>query len=148
MHKRYPVVVSEAERAYLEQLLAAGSAPTRKLMHARVLLKADEGPGGPSWVDQAIAEAVEVSQPTIARIRRQYVEQGLEAALNRRAPRREYRRKLDGEQQAQVVVLACSSPPQGRDRWSLRLLADKLVELEVVDRISYQTIRRLLKKTS
>ena len=148
MHKRYPVVLSEAERSYLEQLLTAGSAPSRKLTHARTLLKADQGPDGPAWVDQAIAEAVEVSQPTIARVRRQYVEQGLEAALNRRAPRREYRRKLDGEQEAQVVVLACSSPPQGRDRWSLRLQAYRLVELEVVGRVSYQTIRRLLKKTS
>jgi Homeodomain-like domain len=74
------------------------------------------------------------------------VEQGLEAALNRRAPRREYRCKLDGEQEAQVVALACSSPPRGRDRWSLRLLADKLVELQVVERISYQTVRRALKK--
>jgi transposase len=148
MHKRYPVILSEAERAYLEHLLVGGSAPARRLTHARILLKADEGPGGPGWVDQAIAEAVEVSQPTIARVRRQYVEEGLEAALNRRAPQREYRRKLDGVQEAQVVALACSSPPQGRDRWSLRLLADKLVELEVVDRVSYQTIRRLLKKTN
>jgi transposase len=148
MHKRYPVVLSEAERAHLEHLLAGGSAPARRLTHARILLKADEGPGGPGWVDQAIAEAVEASQPTIARIRRQYVEQGLEAALNRRAPRREYRCKLDGEQEAQVVALACSSPPRGRDRWSLRLLADKLVELQVVERISYQTVRRALKKTS
>ena len=104
----------------MEHLLTAGSAPSRKLTHARILLKADQGPDGPAWVDQAIAEAVEVSQPTIARVRRQYVEQGLAATLDRRASRREYQRKLHGAQEAQVVALACSSPPQGRDRWSLR----------------------------
>src|SRR5918912_1023249 len=84
------------ERSYLEQLLTAGSAPSRKLTHARILLKADQGPDGPAWVDQDIAEAVDVSQPTSARVRRQAVEQGLEAALNRRAPQREYHRELDG----------------------------------------------------
>jgi hypothetical protein len=140
-------VLSAAERATLEPRLVAGSAPTRKLTHARILLKADQGPGGPGWVDQAIAEAVEVSQPSLARVRRQCVAQGLEAALKRRAPRRADRRKLDGEQAAPGVALACSSPPTGRDRWSLRRLADRLVALEVVDRSSYQTIRRRLKET-
>ncbi len=88
-----------------------------------------------------------MSQPTISRIRKQYVEEGLEAALNRRAPNREYHRKLDGEQEARLVALACSEPPEGQARWSLRLLADRLVELEVVEEISYQTVGRILKKT-
>ena len=98
-------------------------------------------------MDERIADAAEVSQPTVARVRRQYVEQGLTAALHRRAPRRDYHRKLDGEQEARLVLLACSPPPTGGARWSLRLLADKLVELEVVDTVSYQTVRRALKKT-
>ena len=147
MQKRYVVALTDAERVRLNGLIAAGTAPARKLTHARILLKADAAPAGPGWVDDRIAEAVEVSQPTVARVRRQYVEQGLEAALNRRGPRREYRRKLDGQQEARLVAVACSQPPEGQARWTLRLLADKLVELEVVDEVSYQTVRRVLKKT-
>jgi transposase len=148
MEQRYVVRLTESARAELEHLIAAGTAPARKLMHARILLKADRGPNGPGWVDTAIAEAVEVSQPTIARVRRKFVEEGVTAALNRRAPRRAYRRKLDGAQEAHLIALACSTPPEGRGRWSLRLLADRMVELEHAEEISYQTVRRLLKKTS
>jgi transposase len=148
MHKRYPVTLTDTERDLLKRLIAAGMESARKLAHARILLKADQGPGGPAWTDEAIAEAVEVSQPTVARIRQQYVTEGLEAALNRRAPTREYVRKLDGAQEARLIALACGKPPDGLDRWTLRLLADKLVALEVVDDISYQTVRRVLKKTS
>jgi transposase len=147
MKKKYPVILTEAEREELRRLIAAGTSPARKLVHARILLKADQSPQGPCWVDEAIAEAVEVSQPTVARVRKQYFEEGLEAALNRRPPNREYRRKLDGEQEARLIALACSEPPEGQARWSLRLLADKLVELEVVEEVSYQTVRRILKKT-
>src|SRR5688572_1664523 len=100
MKKKYPVALTNTERTTLLALIAAGIAPARKLAHARVLLKADQAPGGPAWVDDAIAEAVEVSQPTVARIRKQYAEQGLAAALDRRAPRRVYERKLDGAQEA------------------------------------------------
>ena len=146
--KKYRVVLTEAERTQLKQLIAAGTAPARKLTRARILLKADEGAEGAGWADERIAEAVEASQPTISRVRKQYVEQGLEAALNRRAPRREYRRKLDGEAEARLVALACSGPPQGHARWSLRLLADKVVELGIAPEISYQTVGRILKKTS
>ncbi len=99
-------------------------------------------------MDDAIAEAVEVSQPTVARVRKQFVEDGLEAALNRRAPRRLYQRKLDGAQAARLIAVACSTPPEGFARWSLRLLADKLVDLEIVEDVSDQTIRRVLKKTN
>ena len=148
MKKKYPVILSETQREQLERLIAAGTAPARKLTHARILLKADQSTEGPGWVDEKVAEAVEVSQPTVARVRKQYFEEGLEAALNRRAPNREYYRKLDGEQEARLVALACSEPPQGQARWSLRLLADKLVELEVVEEVSYQTVRRTLKKTA
>jgi DNA-binding transcriptional ArsR family regulator len=148
MKKKYPVILSETEREELKQLIAAGTAPARKLTHARILLKADQSPEGPGWVDEAIAEAVETSQPTVSRVRKRYFEEGLEAALNRRPPNREYRRKLDGEQEARLIALACSEPPEGQARWSLRLLADKLVELEIVEEeVSYQTVRRTLKKT-
>jgi DNA-binding transcriptional ArsR family regulator len=148
MHKHYMVTLTTAERDSLKRLLAAGTESARKLMHARILLKADQSPGGPGWADQAIADAVEVSQPTVSRVRKQYVEQGLAAALNRRPPTREYVRKLDGVQEAHLIALACAKPPTGQARWSLRLLADKLVELEIVeDAVSYQTVRRLLKKT-
>ena len=148
MHKHYVVTLTATERDSLKRLLAAGTASARKLMHARILLKADQGPQGPGWTDQAIADAVEVSQPTISRVRKQHVEQGLQAALNRRPPTREYVRKLDGMQEAKLIALACAKPPTGQARWSLRLLADKLVELEIVeDAVSYQTVRRILKKT-
>jgi DNA-binding transcriptional ArsR family regulator len=147
MKKKYPVILSETERDELKRLIAAGTAPARKLTHARILLKADQSSEGPGWVDEMVAEAVEVSQPTVSRVRKQYFEEGLEAAINRRPPNREYHRKLDGHQEARLVALACSEPPEGQARWSLRLLADRMVELEVVDDLSYQTVRRTLKKT-
>lgn len=148
MKKKYPVILSDTERDDLKRLIATGTAPARKLTHARILLKADQSPEGSGWVDEKVADAMEVSQPTVARVRRQYFEEGVEAALNRRPPKREYHRKLDGEQEARLVALACSQPPEGQARWSLRLLADRLVELEIVEEISYQTVRRTLKKTN
>jgi transposase len=150
MKKKYPVILTQTERDHLKSLIALGTAPARKLTHARILLKADQSlEEGPGWVDDAVAEAVEVSQPTVCRVRKQYVEEGLEVAINRRPPNREYHRKLDGKQEARLVALACSEPPEGQARWSLRLLADKMVELEIVEEdISYQTVRRTLKKTN
>jgi transposase len=148
MKKKYPIILTQTEREQLKDLIAAGTAPARKLTHARILLKADQSPQGPAWVDEEVADAVEVSQPTVSRVRKQYFEEGMEAALNRRPPNREYHRKLDGEQEARLVALACSEPPEGQARWSLRLLADRMVELEVVEEISYQTVRRTLKKTN
>lgn len=148
MHKTYHVRLPEAERAQLSELIAAGTAPARKLRHARILLKADEGPAGPAWVDDRIAEAVEVSQPTVSRVRKQYGQEGLEAALQRRPPTRGYTRKLRGEHEAHLIALACGAPPTGHARWSLRLLAAKLVELEIAADVSYQTVRRTLKKTT
>jgi transposase len=148
MKKKFPVILTQTERDKLKGLIAAGTAPARKLTHARILLKADQSPEGPAWVDEEVAEAVEVSQPTVSRVRKQYFEEGMEAALNRRPPNREYHRKLDGYQEARLIALACSQPPEGQARWSLRLLADRMVELEVVEEISYQTVRRTLKKTN
>jgi transposase len=147
MHKRYRVKLAPEERAYLEHLLAGGKAAARTLTHARILLKVDEGVDGPGWTDEAIAEALEVNRSTIERVRQRCVEEGFEAALRPRPSRQLHPRKLDGAQEAHLVALACSPAPNGRDRWSLRLLADRLVELEIVDEISYETVRQTLKKT-
>jgi len=148
MKKKYAVILTPAERDELLTLIGVGVAPARKLLHARILLKADQSLEGPAWVDDRIAEAVEVSQPTVARVRRQCVEVGLEAALNRRASTRRYERRLDGTLEARLIALCCGEPPAGHARWSLRLLADKLVEWEVVETISHETVRRTLKKTN
>lgn len=147
MTKRYLVTLTDTERTELEQLISAGKAAARALAHARILLKADQAPGGPAWTDEAIATAVEVSIPTIERVRQRFVEEGLEAALRPRAARAHKPRKLDGAQEAHLIALACSEPPAGRDGWSLRLLANTFVELEQGAAVSYETIRRTLKKT-
>jgi hypothetical protein len=145
---KYAVLLSAEERAALRTLVGRGAASARRLTHARILLKADQGEGGAGWADAAIAGALAVHPATVARVRRQYVEAGLEAALARRAPRREYPRKLDGAQEARLIAVACSAPPPGRERWSLRLLADELVRLEVVAGVSYETVRQTLKQTT
>ena len=113
MKKKYPVILSETERDDLKRLIATGTAPARKLTHARILLKADESAEGAGWVDEKVADAVEVSQPTVSRVRKQYFEEGLEAALNRRPPKREYHRKLDGEQEARLVALGLLTAARG-----------------------------------
>lgn len=129
MRKKLCVVtLTEEQGEQLQELIAAGTAPARKLIHARTLLKADQSPGGLVWVDWAIAEAVEVNQPTVVRILRQFIKQGLEAALNHRLPKRDYQRKLDGAQEARLIALACSAPPSRHGRWSLQLLAERLAE--------------------
>ena len=146
MSKRYLVTLTERERATLGQRVATGRATARALPHARIMLKADEGPQGPAWTYEQIATALDASRSTIARVRQRFVEQGLESALRPQRPHREYRRRLDGEQEAHLVALACTPPPLGRRRWTLRLLADKLVELRYVDGVSYETVRQVLKK--
>ena len=147
MRKQYIVRLSEEERAWLRTLISRGDGPARVQAHARVLLKANQGEGGPGWTDDAVSGAVEVDRATVARVRKLYVTEGLEAALHRKAPDRVYRRKLDGEQEARLVAVTCSEPPTGHKRWTLRLLADKLVELEIVETISYETVRQALKQT-
>ena len=142
MNKHYLVTLTDSERASLGRRIAAGRSPARDLIHAHILLKADDGRSGPAWTDAAISTALEVSTSTIERVRKRFAEEGLEAAVRRRPPRREYRRKLDGEQEAHLVALACTSPPVGRRRWTLRLLADKLVELRYIDGFSYETVRQ------
>jgi transposase len=148
MNKRYRVTLSDEERQALEGIIRAGTAAATTQAHARILLKADEGPRGPGWADAAIGEALEVSIPTVERVRRALVTEGFEAAVSRRPAVRHRRPKLDGHQEARLVALTCSAPPAGRERWTLRLLADRLVALEVVDAIAPETVRRALKKTS
>jgi len=147
MKKKYIVTLTDEERQMLQEMLSRGKAAARKLTHARILLKADAPPSGPGWNDEAIADGLEVGRATVERVRKEFVEEGLDAALERRRPRRLYVRKLDGDGEAHLVALACQKPPEGRSRWTLQLLADRMVQLEYVDKISYQTVRRTLKKT-
>jgi transposase len=146
--KRYKVTLEAEERQDLHDLIAAGQAAARKLAHARILLKADAADGGPAWPDHRIADALEVSTATVERVRQRFVEQGLDAALDRKQRERPAREiKLDGRAEAQLIALACSAPPEGRATWTMQLLADKLVELDVVGSISDETVRLALKKT-
>ncbi len=148
MKNKYVVTLTEEERQTLLAMLSRGRAAARKLMHARILLKANVACGGPGWNDATIAEGLDVGRATVERVRKQFVEEGFEAALERRKTQRQYRRKLDGDGEAHLIALACSKAPEGRSRWTLRLLADQMVALEHVEEISYQTVRRTLKKTS
>jgi hypothetical protein len=141
MGKQFVVTLPEDERAELHTLIGRGTAPARTLAPARILLKANQGEAGPAWTDAIIAAAIEVHPTTVARVRKTYVTAGLAAALYRQPPERVYLRKLDGAQEAQLVALTCGTPPQGRARWSLRLLARELVRLEVVDTVSPETVR-------
>jgi hypothetical protein len=144
---KYTVELTEAERAQLRTLIGSGIAPARTLTRARILLKANQGEGGAGWTDAAIAGALEVHPATVARVRRAYVDAGVDAALARKRPDRVYARVLDGVAEAHLVAVACSDPPAGRERWTLRLLADALVRLEVVETVSYETVRRTLQQT-
>jgi len=146
--KKYLVTLTADERDQLTTMIAAGTAAAKKLAHARILLKADQSDGGPAWADDRIAEAVEVSTDTVARVRQRFVEHGLDRALVRKRQDRPSReRVLDGAAEARLLAVACSDPPDGRAGWTLRMLADKLVELEVVGSVSTETVRRCLKKT-
>jgi len=148
MKKKYIVTLTQPERQILQAMLSRGRAAARKLMHARILLKADASEGGPGWGDDDIAQGLEVGRATVERVRREFVEEGFDAALERRKPRRQYVRKLDGDGEAHLIALACSKAPEGRSRWTLRLLADRMVVLEQVDHLSYETVRGVLKKTN
>jgi transposase len=146
MPKTHAILLPDADRDALATLIAAGSAPARTLTHARVLLKADASPQGPAWTDARIAEALEVHERTVARVRQRWATGGLAEALHRR-PTGPRPRKLDGRAEARLIAEACSDPPAGASRWTLRLLAAKLVELQIVDHIAPSTVRATLKKT-
>jgi transposase len=146
--KKYRVTLTPEERVELEALISKGKADARKLAHARILLQADEADGAPARSDQAIAAALDVSTRTVERVRRRFVEEGTEAALLPRPTERIYARALDGAQEAHLIALACSPPPEGKRRWALRLLAGRMVELGYVESTSHEAVRRVLKKTS
>ena len=150
MKKRFLVELSEQEREYLHKLISSGTAPARKLNRARILLKADVGKHAEAeaLIDKEIARMLETSIATVQRARERFYEGGLQAALERSKPDRVYRRSLEGRAEAHLIALACSEPPRGRNRWSLRLLADKAVELGLVEKVSHETVRKTLKKTN
>jgi len=148
MSKKYIVSLTAEERQSLEQLTKKGLAPAYKINHARILLKADTNQSDGGWIDEAISKALDISIPTIERVRRLFVEQGIAAALTRQPPSNRKSRKLDGEQEAYLIAIACSQPPEGQARSTLRLLADRMVELEYVENISHETVRQVLKKTN
>jgi hypothetical protein len=129
-------------------LISKGKADARKLAHARILLQADEADGGPARTDEQIAAGLNVSTRTVERVRQRFVEDGFAAALLPRPTKRVYARVLDGAQEAHLIALACSAPPAGKKRWTLRLLAEQVVELGYADAVSHETVRRALKKTS
>ena len=146
--KKYIVTLTPEERTELLHLLSLGKASARSLTHARILLAADSSPQGDNLTDAQIAQRLYVSIARIERVRQQFVEEGMSAALLRRSPNRQYHRRLDGEIKAHLMALVCSDPPPGYAHWPLRLLADKLVELEYVDSVSHETVRQTLKKTN
>src|SRR5215208_704423 len=148
--KKYVVELTEDERERLHKLISAGSAPARMLNRARILLKADVGEHseGEPLIDRQIAPMLETSTATVQRVRERFCRQGLDAALERSAPDRVYERSFDGRAEARLIALACSQAPEGRDRWSMRLLADKAVEMGIVESVSHETVRKTLKKTN
>jgi transposase len=148
MMVKYVVRLNAEERAQLLALVNTGQAAAAKLLHARILLKADSGADSRRWTDAEIAEALDTSASTVHRVRQAWVEWGLETALARQRPTGRQYRKLDGVQEAQLIAVACSPPPEGRARWTLKLLADKLVALDIVETISPECVRTTLKKTS
>jgi len=145
MNTKYLVKLSDEQRQHLEKLTSSGTVPARQMKRALILLKSDLQA---NWSYEQIAEAFDVSAVTIAKVRKTFMEQGLEVALQRKKPNREYEHVLDGEDEAHLIALACSQPPTGRKHWSLRLLQDRFVKLGHVDTVSYETIRRVLKKTN
>jgi transposase len=146
--KKYRVTLTAEERSELEAMISRGKADARKLAHARVLLQADEADGAPARTDQEIAAALNVSGRTVERVRQRFVEEGLQPALLPRPTKRIYARVLDGAQEAHLIALACSKPPDGKRRWTLRLLAERVVELGYAEALSHETVRRTLPKTN
>ncbi len=146
MPKKYIIKLKRDEREHLLGLIQNGKGSAKILAHARILLKADQTKGQPGWTDEAISDALDISVATVERVRQAYVCHGLDAAVKRRSRFRERARRLDGKQEAHLIALACSEPPAGHEHWTMRLLADRMVELEYVEELSHETVRRTLKK--
>jgi transposase len=145
MNTKYRVELNEEQRQHLEKITSSGIYPVRQIKHAQILLKSDQKE---NWSYEQISKAFDITAVTIAKVRRTFVQDGLEAALQRKKPDREYEHALDGEAEAHLIALACSEPPAGREHWSLRLLQNRFVKLGYTDSISHETIRRVLKKTN
>jgi hypothetical protein len=148
MKRKYKVELTDEERQHLENLTSSGSLPARKMKRALILLKSDSGPKGENWTYEQIRAAYHVTVVTITKVRKSFVEKGMETTLERKKPDRVYERALDGETEAHLIALACSEPPTGQTRWSLRLLRNRFIRLGHVDGISHETIRSVLKKTN
>lgn len=148
MAKKYLVRLTEDERTYLKSLIHKGKVAAHKRLHAEILLKADLGELGEKWQDKQIGETFGLSTRTVERVRERLVREGLESALNRAAPVRARKRKIDGENEAHLVALICGDAPEGRSRWTLRLLGQRMVELGYVESVAHETIRQALKKMS
>jgi len=148
MNKKHIVELSGPQREKLNVLVKGGKAAAYTIRHANILLKADQAEGGPAWADGRIAEAFSCSTATVANVRRRFADDGFEAAVGRRSEGVGRPRKLDGDAEAKLTMIACSEPPEGKTRWTVRMLADKMVELEIVDSCSRMAIQRTMKKTS
>jgi transposase len=148
MAKKYRVTLSATEREELAALIRKGKGDARKLAHARVLLQVDESASGSGGTDEQTAHALNLSTRTIERVRERFVEQGLAAALLPKPSTRRYERAFDGAQEARLIALACSAPPEGKSRWTLRLLAEQAVELRIIEAVSHESVRQALKKTN
>lgn len=147
--KKHIICLSQEQRQALQQMVKAGKAPARQILHAHILLKVDASEAGPNWSNKQIQEAFGAVESTVWRVRTRFLTEGLPSAVRRRTqPERPEKRKLGGEQEAYLIALACQKPPEGREHWTLRLLADKLVELEIVSSVSHETVRTTLKKTN
>lgn len=146
--KKYKVTLTKEEIDELQSMTQKGKRSARVLKNALILLNVDEGEYGPGKTDQDVAEVLQVTTRTLENIRKRFVEEGFEAALGSKPRRRGYDRKMDGEAEAHLIALSCSEPPEGFSRWSLRLLADKMVALDYVESLSHETVRRVLKKTN
>ena len=146
--KKYIVDLTKSERAELEQLTKKGKIAAYKMNHARILLLADVNQPEGGWTDLKISEALNVSQATIERVRQRFVESGIESALTRREQKNRRRQIIDGEKEAYLIAIACSETPMGQAKWTLQMLADKMVELQYVEKVSRETIRKTLKKTN
>jgi hypothetical protein len=148
MEKRYRVTLTGSERSDLQKMLSKGKSAAQKLARARILLLADQAEGGPAKSDAEIVESLGCGRASVERVRKRFVEESLEAALDPKPSQRVYERKMDGKAEAHLIALACGAPPEGRSRWTLRLLSDQMVVLQHMESVSYETIRRTLKKTN
>ncbi len=146
--KKYIVSLTSSERDYLEQLTKKGKIAAYKMNHARILLKADINQEGGGWIDRKISESLDIGHATIERVRQRFVEEGIEAALNRREQNKRRQKIIDGEKEAYLIAIACSETPTGKSNWTLQMLADKMIELNYVEQVSTETIRQSLKKTN